>query len=206
MKKLNLFALGLVSIGLVSCASEDDTNDNDVADQVVSETYTLDTESSVITWTGDYFKGGEFDHNHIGIVLFNSGTISMTDGSIESGSFELDMTTLDEPDAPMGEEARMKFIGHLKSDDYFDVENHPTATVNLSKSTSDKLVGTITVKGIDMPFEAPATITVGGDAVKITGDFNLNFAPFDMEGIGSDADPEYVSPNVAFKIALHLKK
>ena len=204
MKKLNLFALGLVSIGLVSCTSE--STDNEGENQGVSETYTLDTESSVITWTGDYFKGGEFDHNHVGVVLFNSGSISMAEGSIQSGNFELNMNSLDEPDAPMGEEARMKFIGHLKSDDYFDVDNYPTATVTLTSSSADKLIGTIKVKGIEMPFEAPANITVGDDAVKISGEFNLNFAPFGMEGIGSEADPEYVSPNVAFKIALHLKK
>lgn len=202
MKKLNLFALGLVSLTLASCGGET----TEEAQAVVTETYTLDTQMSIINWTGDYFKAGAFDHNHEGVVTFNSGSIELVDGVIQSGTFELNMNSIDEPNAPMGEEAKVKFIGHLKSEDYFDVANFPTASVKLGQCTADKLVGTITVKGVEMPFEAAATTAVGDDAVKVFGEFTLNFAPFGMEGIGSDSDPEYVSPNVKFNIGLRLTK
>jgi polyisoprenoid-binding protein YceI len=208
MKKLNLFALGLISLSLASCggeATEEEVNEEEV---VVAETYVMETESAMINWTGDYMKGGEFDHNHQGVVMFNSGSIEVANGEIQSGTFELNMNTIDEPNAPMGEESRQKFLGHLKSEDYFHVEKYPTATVNLEKSTATNLVGTITVKGITMPFEAPATVAMSDskDAIKITGDFALNFAPFKMEGIGAEGDPEYVSPKVSFSIGMKFNK
>jgi polyisoprenoid-binding protein YceI len=193
----------MISLSLVSCGGDATEEENDNA---VVETYALDTESSIIRWTGDYFKGGEFDHNHEGFVMFNSGSIEVSDGNILSGTFELNMNTIDEPNAPMGEEARMKFLGHLKSEDYFDVEKYPTATITLDKSTTSMLSGMITVKGVTMPFEAPVTTSSSEDVMKISGDFKLNFAPFGMDGIGSESDPEFVSPNVAFSIALKLNK
>jgi polyisoprenoid-binding protein YceI len=204
MKKLNLFALGLISMSLVSCGGE--TTEEVEEENAVVDTYVLDSESSAISWTGDYFKGGAFDHNHQGIVMFNSGTIEVSGENIISGTFELNMNTIDEPNAPMGEEARMKFLGHLKSEDYFDVEKHPTATITLEKSTMTNLTGMITVKGVTMPFEAPVTVATSEDVMKLSGDFKLNFAPFGMEGIGKEADPEYVSPNVSFSIGLKFNK
>lgn len=200
MKKLNLFALGLVSLSLASCSGE--TKEETPA--VATETYTLDTEMSIINWTGEYFKAGTIDHNHEGILKLNSGSIEIADGIIQSGTFELNMNSIDA--TGLDEETKAKLIGHLKSDEYFDVAKFPTATVKLRQCTADKLVGTITVKGVEMPFEAPASTTVGDDAVKINGEFTLNFAPYGMEGIGSDADPEYVSPNVKFNIGLRLTK
>lgn len=203
MKKLNLFALGMISIGLASCGG---STEEVVDENAVVETYVLDTESSVISWTGDYFKGGEFDHNHEGVVMFNSGSIEVFGENINSGTFELNMNTLDEPNAPMGEESRMKFLGHLKSEDYFDVEKFPTATITLEKSSLTSVSGTVTVKGVSMPFEAPVTVSNSEDVIKMSGDFKLNFAPFNLEGIGTDADPEYVSPKVSFNIGLKFNK
>jgi polyisoprenoid-binding protein YceI len=204
MKKLNLFALGLISMSLVSCGGE--TTEEVEEENAVIETYVLDSESSAISWTGDYFKGKEFDHNHQGIVMFNSGSIEVSGENINSGTFELNMTTIDEPNAPMGEESRMKFLGHLKSEEYFDVEKFPTATITLEKSSLTSVSGTVTVKGVSMPFEAPVTVSTSEDVMKMSGDFKLNFAPFKLEGIGTEADPEYVSPNVSFSIGLKFNK
>jgi polyisoprenoid-binding protein YceI len=116
------------------------------------------------------------------------------------------MNSIDEPNAPMGEEMRAEFVGHLKSEDYFDVAKHPKAVVRLENCTAKSLKGVVIVKGVEMPFDVPATISIGETESKITGEFNLNFAPFKMEGIGSKADPEYVSPEVKFNLVLKFKK
>ncbi len=202
MKKLNLFALGLISLSLVSCGGESTEESN----EVVTETYNLDLETAVITWTGDYFKGETFDHNHVGIVKFKSGSVEFAEGVVKSGTFVLDMTTLDEPNAPLGEETRQKFVGHIKGEDFFHVEKFPTATVTLSECTKQSVKGTIKVRDIEMPFEAPIMTSVGDGEMKLIGDFQLDFAPLQIPYIGKAGDPEYVSPIVTFNVGLKFRK
>lgn len=203
MKKLNLFALGMISLGLVSCGGE---STEEAQDDIVTETYELNLDVSNITWTGDYFKGDSFDHNHVGTVLFNSGSIQVANGVIQSGTFELNMNSIDENGAPMGEETKAKFVGHLKGEDFFYVEKYPTATVTLSECTASTLKGTIKVRDAEMPFEAPASIMMAETEGKITGDFKLDFAPLKIPYIGAAGDPEYVSPNVSFSLGMKFSK
>jgi polyisoprenoid-binding protein YceI len=202
MKKLNLFTLGLISISLASCGGEK----TEETKEVVLETLKLDTKLSTITWVGEYMKGGAFDHSHEGTVVFNSGSVEVADGLIKSGSFELDMNSIYETNAPMGEELRVDFVEHMKSDEYFDVKKFPTATVTLTECTKDQINGTMKVKGIEMPFKAPVTIESDSTSMKISGDFSLSFEPFKIQGIGKGNEPEYVSPNVKFNIGLKLNK
>lgn len=203
MKKLNLFALGFIALGLASCNNSETSEE---AEEIVTETLNLDTENSRIEWVGEYYKGDTYDHNHEGVVFFKSGSIEFAEGVIQSGTFELDMNTIDEPNAPMGEETRVKFIGHLKSEDYFEVAKYPTATVKLTKCTPKSLVGTVTVKGVELPFDVAADIQNGEDAIKISGAFPIDFSTFGMEGIGKAGDPEYVSPQVRIRLSLRLAR
>jgi len=201
MKTFRFLTFGLLAFSLYSCSGSEEQN---VEQDIATETYTLLLERSNILWVGDFIKAGALDHSHEGELLFNSGTIQTDEGNIVSGEFELNMASIKELNPPFGDEQAMKFEGHLKSGDYFDSEKFPTAKVIISGNKDGKLQGTITIKGVEMAFDAPVEVALDDDFAKVTGTFNLDFSAFKMDGIGGEG--EFVSPKINFDIYLDFER
>lgn len=192
MKKLGFFALGIATLGLYSCSSEN------------AEVYQLITDKSDILWFGDYIKDGNLDHSHEGQLTFNSGSISVVDGAVVGGEFELNMNSIKEMNAPFGEEQALKLEGHLKSEDYFNVEKFPTAKILITGSKDGNVQGILTLKGIDMPFDATMSFKNDDSSAALNGGFELDFSVFKMDGIGGEG--EYVSPKIKINVNAEFKK
>lgn len=203
MKKLSFLALTALTLGLFSCKGASDDAVNEVPDNAVK--VQLDKDASDILWVGKQFKDGAFDHEHEGKLAFKNGHINVVDDALLSGEFEIDMTTM-EKSYPPDEESAAKLIGHLKSEDFFDVEKFPTATVVISGYDNGKVKGTLTLKGVSMPFEQEMKFGLNGDYYSLEGRFDLDFAPFKMDGIGSKEDKEYVSPEINIDVYVEFKK
>jgi polyisoprenoid-binding protein YceI len=83
--------------------------------------YEVDLNDSYVAWEG-YKPTGKHD----GKVNLLSGKLNFSGDELVGGEFVMDMnsiTVLDLTD----EESNAKLTGHLKSDDFFDVEKYPTA-------------------------------------------------------------------------------
>jgi polyisoprenoid-binding protein YceI len=85
-----------------------------------------------------------------------------------------------------------KLVGHLKSDDFFGVAKHPTASfvitnvVSRGKAGEYKLIGDITVKGTTKEIRFNATINQAGDTVSGNAEIVLDRTDFDVRyGSGS---------------------
>jgi polyisoprenoid-binding protein YceI len=149
----------------------------------------IDTKSSQISWIGEKVTG-----QHNGIVKIKSGALDVENGVIKGGEFDIDMTTIDILD--LEGDAKGKLMGHLKSDDFFSVEKHPTAkfkitSVNESKQTDAThfIAGDLTIKGITNKITFPATVTVTGDKVNAKASFDLDRTKWDIRyGSGSFFD------------------
>lgn len=87
----------------------------------LSGKYTLDTERSLIFWTGRNL----FNH-HYGSVSLLGGQAELKDGALVNGTFEIDMNSLRNADIPDAGMSAM-LIGHLKHADFFLVDKYPTA-------------------------------------------------------------------------------
>jgi polyisoprenoid-binding protein YceI len=198
MKKLGFFALGMATLGLYSCSSENATEEQN------AEVYQLITDNSDILWFGDYIKDGNLDHSHEGQLTFNSGSISVVDGAVVGGEFELNMNSIKEMNAPFGEEQALKLEGHLKSEDYFNVEKFPTAKILITGSKDGNVQGVLTLKGIDMPFDATMSFKNDDSSAALIGGFELDFSVFKMDGIGGEG--EYVSPKIKINVNAEFKK
>jgi len=100
---------------------------------------------STVNWSGSKITG----KTHTGTLGLKSGFLEMDGANITGGEFVVDMTAMTSTD--MEGEYADKLIGHLKSDDFFGVANHPTATlkINKTKKTDDgyKVGADITIKG-----------------------------------------------------------
>lgn len=151
MKKI--FTL-LIFASLVSCNSNvSKSNTPDAAPISASDAvYTIQQDQSQLVWTGRELSTS----SHFGTIDFQSGQFEINDGLISRGEFIVDMTTINNQDLP--EDARPRLEGHLKSDDFFSVESHPTATLSISGSelVSDgvwQVMGELTIKGYTHPVQ-----------------------------------------------------
>ena len=85
------------------------------------------TDQSKVVWKG-YKVTGE----HEGTVDLKAGTLTFEGNKLTGGNFVIDMTTIGATD--LEGEWKVKLDGHLKSNDFFGVEQHPTATFKITKA------------------------------------------------------------------------
>jgi len=107
------------------------------------------TESSKVVW-----KGYKVTGSHEGTIAIQSGSLSFEGDKLVGGNFVIDMTTIISTD--MEGEYKGKLEGHLKSDDFFGVDKHNTATlefteVKASGKNAYQVSGNLTIKGKTNP-------------------------------------------------------
>jgi len=108
----------------------------------------VEVKNSTITWTGKKVTG-----KHHGTIELQSGSLLMDGDEIVGGEFVIDMTSITVTD--LTGEYKDKLEGHLNSDDFFGVNNFPTASLKVIKATKKGNVytvnGNITIKGVTEP-------------------------------------------------------
>ena len=139
----------LTSCNLNTSQSE---SSNGTTLQASDASYTINPDQSIIVWTGREVTTSK----HFGNIYFASGQFEVKSGLISSGEFVVDMTTIDNQDLP--EERRPRLEAHLKSDDFFSVESHPTALLSILSSESVAegkwlVSGELTIKTFTHPVE-----------------------------------------------------
>ena len=151
MKKVVLM-LAVVGLAFTSCKeNEKKTDDTKVAElvkEVVAKEvvykgdYVVDVNISNVTW-----KGFKPTGSHDGALKVKSGSFSFANGTVTSGEFVLDMTSIVVLDIPADDKYNAKLLKHLKADDFFGIENNPTATFNITKVVGSTVSGDLTIKG-----------------------------------------------------------
>lgn len=110
------------------------------------ETYTVDTESSKIEWRARKVTG-----KHNGSIMIKEGNLDFEGDELKGGSFTIDMTTITVLDLQPGK-GKEKLEGHLKSADFFNVEEYTTATFTTTKvypidtKGTYRIIGDLTIK------------------------------------------------------------
>lgn len=108
----------------------------------------VNVSKSTIAWVGKKVTGSK----HEGNINFKEGNLIFKSKKLVGGNFTVDMNSINVTDIKAGE-GKEKLEGHLKNDDFFGTETHPTATL-VFKSLGDKGNGTysvtadLTIKGI----------------------------------------------------------
>jgi polyisoprenoid-binding protein YceI len=107
-------------------------------------------ENSKVIW-----KGYKVTGSHQGTIALTSGVLKFESDKLIGGEFSIDMTTITNTDIE-GDEYAKKLEGHLKSDDFFGVEKHPTAgiifkTAKSSGKNSYTVNADLTIKGKTNP-------------------------------------------------------
>lgn len=179
-----------------------ETSDS-VAEAALSHTgneLAVDTEQSMVHWTGRKVSG-----QHHGDVKIKSGVLVVEEGSLVGGNFVIDLGTITNHD--LDGEYKGKLEGHLKSADFFDVDNHPEATFEITNVQDGAEAGTVaisgnlTIRGITKNITFDAQVQEASDtAVKATADFNIAREDWGVNYAGQADD--LISKEINFKVTL----
>ena len=165
--------------------------------------YTMDTDKTVVQWTGS--KVGTIEE---GTVTLRSCTFSIDHGMFENGEMIIEMNGI-KATSQKGKAAR-ELTQHLRSEDFFNVSQFPTASFVVSSSRADgmgslMLSGALTIKGKTNEMDARMRFA-SADPVVATLDFIFDRSDFDVRfGSGSffeDLGDNLISDMVGIKMAL----
>ncbi len=172
------------------------------------KTYKVDNKISNLEWHGKKVTG-----SHHGNILVKEGNLVVTDNMLSSGTINFDMTTIVCND--LEGEYKGKLEGHLRSEDFFNVEKHQTATLEIASVTKVEgdnaytINGDLTIKGIKHPISFPATILMENNKLVAVGEVDVDRTKYDIkygsgqffEGLGD----KMIDDNFTIKFKLGAK-
>ena len=152
--KFRIFIIILASLFFLNCEGKEkdsqsatSINNNSKAKNSPVTQHSVDLEKSSIKWVGRKLAS-----SHDGTIQISSGNIEMRGDEFHSAEFIVDMTTIINSDIE-NEKYRSKLEGHLKNEDFFNVDSFPESKLKVTNSTKlhdDKynFKGDLTIKGI----------------------------------------------------------
>jgi len=162
--------------------------------------YTITPQTSKLEWTGSKVTG-----THAGSFAAFSGTISVVGGSVEKSRVTVDIDTTSLTSSPD------KLVTHLKSPDFFGVEQFPRATFASTslkaagdKASSYQVTGNLSFHGVSRSISFPANITIAGDVVNADASFSINRKDFNLNYPGKVDD--LIRDDVLITFSLHAAK
>lgn len=142
--------------------------------------YQVDNQQSKLSWLAKKVTG-----SHTGNIGISAGQLELDNNVLKGGSFTLDTRSITVTDIT-NPEANGKLTGHLKSDDFFSVEKHPTASFVITSVTPKgagayDVNGKLTIKGITNAISFPADVTVAGNQATAKATIKVDRTKFDIK-------------------------
>lgn len=107
----------------------------------------VDLAKSDFTWKGTKVTG-----EHTGKLKLKKAEVELNEkGNIKSGTLVIDLNSITVSD--LSGEWATKFLTHMKSDDFFNTEKYPEATLVVKNDSGTKISGVLTIKGKSNPVE-----------------------------------------------------
>lgn len=199
MKKtfLKLTAIAFTIFTVAACNSAE-TSEEAVAEmEGVTAEITADTTASEVMWEGNMLGL----YGHTGTVAVQSGNLSVENGAVKSGTFTVDLTGINPTDDGYDEEnTKEKLIGHLSSDDFFNVAEFPTATFEVTGTEGTSVMGNLTVRGkTNAETVQNVTVMEENGSVVVTGELTFDRTKYDVNFSTGAAD-KVLSNDITLKV------
>ena len=142
--------------------------------------FEIDTKASKVHWTGKKVTGG-----HTGHLSVSKGSVMVENNNVVGAQVNIDMNSIVCTDIK-DEGTNKKFVGHLKSDDFFSVEKHPNVKFEVTSMKASATAGEynvngkLTIKGITNDVSFPAKVSVNKGLVKAVGTAKLDRTQWDI--------------------------
>jgi len=144
----------------------------EVVDPIVIELqdgeYAIDSSVSKVGWAAEKVTR----QGHIGEIVISAGDLVVENGKISSGSVVIDIATIKSLD--LVDEKLETLVTHLKSEDFFFVEEYPTSkfvftSLDPNNDGSWSVTGDLTMREITRGVTFPVVIDSAEDSVHLTG-------------------------------------
>jgi len=182
MRKLMI--LPVIAALILGCnsnnAEEAKTGEAKKSGEAVGEMMAINTESSELHWRGVKPTG-----EHYGTVGISGGEVAVEEGKITGGTININLNNIICEDLEGDMNARL--VGHLKSEDFFYVEEYPRAKfeiVSAEKFTGEasediapthEITGNLTMRGETKSISFPAMVKIeDGMVMAKTNEFAID--------------------------------
>ena len=119
-------------------------------------TYNIDTEKTKVEWVGKKVTG-----QHNGEVKVKNGNLIFKGAELTGGEIVVDMNSMTVTDLANDKSTAEKFLGHMKSPDFFDTQKYPESRFvikSTKKAGSDlEVTGDLTMIGKTQPLTFKVT-------------------------------------------------
>ncbi|WP_047547205.1 YceI family protein [Psychroserpens sp. Hel_I_66] len=210
-----------IAMAFTSCkdkAAEANTSNAESAavSESTSQKYTVNIGESTIEW-----KGFKPTGTHTGTIGLESGIFKTDDGKLQSGTFLIDMTSINVTDLEAGDgkenlEAHLKGTVEGKEGDFFDVTKFPSAAFEITSTESlaagkTRLSGNLAIKGQKHNISFPVTITNEGDMMTIESEpFTIDRTKWGVnygsKSVFDNLGDKFINDDMELKIMVKAKK
>ena len=207
MKNIFPIFAAIALMSLISCGSEDGANTNESTSGVSNaemSIYTVDKKQSRIKWQGELIGA----YGHEGTLNVSDGSFSVAGNEVVSGTITLDMNSIIAADRnydPNSGQTKEALLADFSSPDFFDVEDHPTATFTIITAGNGSVGGDLTICGVSNYIKiAKLSVEAFEDGVSVGGAFTFNRQDFGVSFENTISD--YVLSNdivVTFRVIGH---
>lgn len=178
MKKAVYASFMVAAFGLASCGGSEETVE-EVVEEVTSTEYVLNTDESKLEWKGSWVvpteDGGQMEvESHNGTIAISSGEVTVS-GEETTGSFTVDMSSIDDQDLAEDSTQKANLEGHLMAPDFFNVAEYANVKVALNGVKDGMAMITVDIMGNKMEQSVPVAIEVEGDKLMMHGEFPMDF-------------------------------
>jgi polyisoprenoid-binding protein YceI len=180
MNKRSFFIITLLAI-LVGCSKES-TSKKTAKNNITLESgnYNVKPLTSTVDWVGKELS----TKTHTGTLEILEGDIRIEPSGKIEGYVKIDMQTIVVTDLKGG--SKQKLEGHLKSKDFFGVQDHPTAVITFTGNTKDvigntlKVVGDLEIKNISHPITFDTEIQADSNNITVAASMSFDRSKYDV--------------------------
>ena len=173
----------IVLLFVVGCGTKKDAEISSTTLAQISPAqgiYSVHIDKSELSWIGKELS----TKIHTGSLNISNGIIQVGDDNSVSGNIKINMSTINVTDL-QGRSKEM-LEKHLRSADFFEVENYPEAQINFKSKSFNKLVnqisfeGDLTIKDITNPISFNATLIESSPYLKANAILSFDRSKYDV--------------------------
>jgi len=148
--------------------------------QEVDTKFIADPVKSRIEWTGKKLTG-----EHYGEIKLSSGELTLLNGRLTGGKFEMDMTSITCTDIT-DPKSNKRLVDHLRSEDFFSVGRYQRSQFVViaikSKSANEyEVTGDLTIKGKTHPISFLVKLTNTNNAWQAEAALTFDRSKYDVK-------------------------
>ena len=203
----------IVLLFVVGCGTKKDTEiSSTTLEQISPEQgiYSAHIDKSELSWIGKELS----TKIHTGSLNISNGIIQVGDDNSVSGNIKINMSTINVTDL-QGRSKEM-LEKHLRSADFFEVENYPEAQINFKSKSFNKLVnqisfeGDLTIKDITNPISFNATLIESSPYLKANAILSFDRSKYNVRfrsgSFFENLGDKLIFDNIDINIKLVTKK